>query len=89
MTGGSGSLEITLIGRGTGFGGSISMYGTACLSNGITNGTYDGRDIEFSVGLRGVDMQFTGTGDDATMAGTFVTDCDAMDGTWQVSRSDR
>ena len=65
------------------------MDGTACLSNGILSGTYDGPDIEFSVGQRDVDMRFIGTGDDATMAGTFATDCDAMDGTWRVSRSDR
>jgi hypothetical protein len=89
VTGGSGSIEFTLIERGTGFGGSIAMDGTACLSNAVVSGTYDGRDIEFSVALRGVEVHFTGTGDEAAMAGSFVTDCDAMDGTWQVSRSDR
>jgi hypothetical protein len=29
------------------------------------------------------------TAEDATLAGTFMTDCDAMDGTWRVTRSDR
>ena len=89
VTGGSGSIEITLIGRGSGFGGSITMDGTACLANGILSGSYDGRDIEFSVGQRDVEIRFVGTADDAVMAGTFVTDCDAMDGTWRVTRTDR
>jgi len=88
-TGGSGSLELTLLSRGTGFGGSITMDGTACLQNGIISGTYDGSDIEFSVGQRDVEIRFAGTADDATMAGTFMTDCDAMDGTWQLTRSER
>jgi hypothetical protein len=90
VTGGSGSLELTLTGKGADFGGSITMDGTACLSGGILTGAYDGRAIEFMVGQRDVEMQFVGAAQAASsMSGTFTTDCDAMDGTWSVTRSSR
>lgn len=89
MTGGSGSIGLTLTGKGADFGGSITMDGTACLSGGILTGAYDGRDIEFTVGQRDVEIRFAGTADDATIVGTFATDCDGMDGTWTVMRSSR
>lgn len=89
VTGGSGSLELTLTGKDAEFGGSITMDGTACLSGGILDGAYDGRDIGFGVGQRGVEMRFAGTAQGATITGTFATNCDAMDGTWTVERSSR
>lgn len=89
VTGGSGSLELTLTGKDATFGGSITMDGTACLSGGILDGAYDGRDIGFVVTQRGVEMRFAGTAQNATISGTFATDCDAMDGTWTVTRSSR
>jgi len=89
VTGGSGSLELTLTGKGADFGGSITMDGTACLSGGILTGAYDGRDIEFEVGQRDVEMRFVGRASAAAIAGTFASDCDAMDGTWTVTRSSR
>ncbi len=89
VTGGSGSLELTLSGKDAEFGGSITMDGTACLSGGILDGAYDGRDIGFVVGQRGVEMRFAGTAQGAMITGTFATNCDAMDGTWTVERSGR
>jgi hypothetical protein len=89
VTGGSGSLELTLTGKGADFGGSITMDGTACLSGGILTGAYDGRDIEFEVGQRDVRMRFVGRASAAAITGTFGSDCDAMDGTWTVTRSSR
>lgn len=89
VTGGSGSLELTLTGKDAEFGGSITMDGTACLSGGILTGAYDGRDIGFMVGQRDVEIRFAGTAQDAMIAGTFATDCDGMDGTWTVVRSSR
>ena len=89
MTGGSGSIELTLTGKDAEFGGSITMDGTACLSGGILDGAYDGRDIGFVVTQRGVQMRFAGTAQNATISGTFATDCDAMDGTWTATRSSR
>ncbi len=89
MTGGSGSIELTLTGKDAEFGGSITMDGTACLSGGILDGAYDGRDIGFVVTQRGVQMRFAGTAQNATISGTFATDCDAMDGTWTAVRSSR
>ena len=89
MTGGSGSLELTLTGKDAEFGGSITMDGTACLSGGILDGAYDGRDIGFVVTQRGVQMRFAGTAQAATISGTFATDCDGMDGTWTVARTSR
>jgi hypothetical protein len=89
VTGGSGSLELTLSGKDAEFGGSITMDGTACLSGGILDGAYDGRDIGFVVTQRGVQMRFAGTAQNATISGTFATDCDAMDGTWTVARTSR
>ena len=89
VTGGSGSLEVTLTGKDADFGGTITMDGTACLSGGILDGAYDGRDIGFVVTQRGVEMRFAGTAQNATITGTFATDCDAMDGTWTVFRSSR
>ena len=82
VTGGSGSIELTLTGKGADFGGSITMDGTACLSGGILTGSYDGRDIEFEVGQRDVEMRFVGRAIAAAIAGTFASDCDGMDGTW-------
>ncbi len=89
VTGGSGSLELTLTGKDAEFGGSITMDGTACLSSGILNGAYDGRDIGFVVGQRAVELRFAGTAQAGTISGTFATDCDGMDGTWTVVRSSR
>lgn len=90
VTGGSGSLELTLTGKGADFGGSITMDGTACLSGGILTGAYDGRAIEFTIGQRDVEIRFVGAaGSASSMSGTFTTDCDAMDGTWTVTRSSR
>lgn len=89
VTGCSGSLELTLNGKGSDFGGSITMDGTACLSNGILDRAYDGRDIEFRITQRAVEVRFVGEADAATMTGTFTTDCDAMDGTWTATRSSR
>jgi hypothetical protein len=89
VTGGSGSLELTLTGRGADFGGSITMDGTACLSGGILTGAYDGRDIEFEVGQRDVEIRFVGRASAAAITGTFASDCDGMDGTWTVTRSSR
>lgn len=89
VTGGSGSLELTLTGKDAEFGGSITMDGTACLSGGILTGAYDGRDIGFMVGQRDVEIRFAGTAQAGTITGTFATDCDAMDGTWTVVRSSR
>ena len=89
VTGGSGSLELTLTGKGADFGGSITMDGTACLSGGILTGAYDGRDIEFEVGQRDVEIRFVGRASAAAITGTFTSECDAMDGTWTVSRSSR
>ena len=89
VTGGSGSIGLTLTGKDAGFGGSITMDGTACLSGGILDGAYDGRDIGFVVTQRGVEMRFAGTAQNATISGTFATDCDGMDGTWTVTRSSR
>ena len=65
------------------------MDGTACLSNGIIDGAYDGRAIEFTVTQRAVEVRFAGEADAATMTGTFTTDCDAMDGSWTATRSSR
>jgi hypothetical protein len=89
VTGGSGSLELTLTGKGADFGGSITMDGTACLSGGILTGAYDGRDIEFEVGQRDVEIRFVGRASAAAITGTFASDCDGMDGTWTVTRSSR
>jgi len=89
VTGGSGSLELTLTGKDAEFGGSITMDGTACLSGGILNGAYDGRDIGFMVGQRDVEIRFAGTAQAGMITGTFATDCDGMDGTWTVARSSR
>jgi hypothetical protein len=89
VTGGSGSLELTLTGKDSEFGGSITMDGTACLSGGILTGAYDGRDIGFVVGQRDVEIRFAGTAQGGTISGTFATDCDGMDGTWTVLRSSR
>lgn len=89
VTGGSGSLELTLTGKDAEFGGSITMDGTACLSGGILTGAYDGRDIGFEVGQRDVEIRFAGTAHDGTITGTFATECDGMDGTWTVARSSR
>ena len=89
VTGGSGSLELTLTGKDADFGGSITMDGTACLSGGILTGAYDGRDIEFEVGQRDVEMRFIGRASAAAISGTFASDCDGMDGTWTVTRSSR
>jgi len=86
VTGGSGSLELTLTGKDAEFGGSITMDGTACLSGGILDGAYDGRDIGFVVTQRGVQMRFAGTTQNSTITGTFATDCDGMDGTWTADR---
>jgi hypothetical protein len=65
------------------------MDGTACLSGGILTGSYDGREIEFTVGQRGVEMRFEGTAAAATMTGTFESACDNMNGTWTVTRTAR
>jgi hypothetical protein len=65
------------------------MDGTACLANGVLVGSYDGRDISFTVGQRDVEIRFEGRGDAATIGGTFTSACDGMDGTWQVQRSSR
>src|SRR5215204_618764 len=78
VTGGSGSLELTLTGKDAEFGGSITMDGTACLSGGILDGAYDGRDIGLVVTQRGVQMRFAGTTQNSTITGTFATDCDGM-----------
>jgi hypothetical protein len=89
VTGGSGSLELILTGRGADFGGSITMDGTACLANAVLVGSYDGREISFTVGQRDVDIRFEGEGNASSIGGTFTSDCDAMDGTWQVHRASR
>ena len=89
VSGGTGSLTLVLTGRGSSFGGTITMDGTACLGDGILNGTYDDDAIAFSVGQRDVEIAFEGEATDAEIRGTFRSDCDAMDGTWQVQRSGR
>jgi hypothetical protein len=89
VTGGTGSLSLALTGRGSDFGGTITMDGTACLGDGILNGTYDGDAIEFTVGQRDVEIRFEGEASDAEIRGTFRSDCDGMDGTWQVQRGGR
>ena len=60
-----------------------------CRKSRILDGAYDGRDIGFVVTQRGVQMRFAGTAQNATISGTFATDCDAMDGTWTVTRTSR
>ena len=89
VTGGSGSLELTLTGKDSDFGGSITMDGTACLAGGLLTGSYDGREIEFVVGQRDVEIQFRGRADASTMSGTLTSGCDGMDGTWSVNRTSR
>jgi len=89
VSGGTGSLTLVLAGRGSSFGGTITMDGTACLGDGILNGTYDDGDITFTVGQRDVEIAFEGEATDAEIRGTFRSDCDTMDGTWQVQRSGR
>jgi hypothetical protein len=89
VTGGSGSLELVLTGKGTGFGGSITMDGTACLAGGVLDGSYDGRDIDFRVSQREVVIRFRGRASASMISGTFSTACDGMDGTWTVQRLSR
>lgn len=89
VTGGSGSLDLVLTGKGTGFGGSITMDGTACLAGGVLDGSYDGRDIDFRVSQREVVIRFRGRASASTISGTFSTACDGMDGTWTVQRLSR
>ena len=69
VTGGSGSLELTLTGKDAEFGGSITMDGTACLSRRDPGGAYDGRDIGFVVTQRGVQMRFAGGATDRRSPG--------------------
>jgi hypothetical protein len=89
VTGGTGALELTMTGKDDAFGGSITMEGTACVAGGVLDGSYDGRDIAFSVTQRGTVVAFEGVVDDGAISGTFGSDCDGMDGTWTVQRSDR
>jgi hypothetical protein len=89
VTGGSGSLSLVLTGRGSDFGGTISIDGTACLADGVLDGTYDDGDIAFTVGQRDVTFTFRGEANDAEIRGTFQSACDAMDGTWVVQRTGR
>jgi hypothetical protein len=88
-TGGAGNLELVLTGRGSDFGGSITMDGTACLAGGVLVGSYDGATIAFTVAQRGTVLEFEGLADDAGITGTFRSECDALDGTWTVRRSSR
>jgi hypothetical protein len=89
VTGGSGGLELTLTGQDDDFGGTITLDGTACLADGVLDGSYDGRDITFSVTQRGTTVTFEGRVVDDALEGTFRSDCDAMDGTWNAGRTDR
>ncbi len=62
VTGGSGSLELTLNGKGSDFGGSITMDGTACLSTGILDGATTGAPSSSAVTQRAVEVRFRGRG---------------------------
>ena len=89
VTGGTGAMTLVLTGKGDAFGGTIAMDGTGCLVDGILVGAYDGRDITFVVTQRGTVLEFEGDGDAAAIDGTFRSECDGMDGTWTVDRTDR
>lgn len=87
-TGGTGALELVLTGKGGEFGGTITMDGTACLVTGTLEGSYDGRDIAFTVSQRGTILEFAGTAGDDGIDGTIRSECDALDGTWTAQRAE-
>jgi hypothetical protein len=83
-----GSLDVTLVQKGTSLTGKVSAGDSMCWSDGQVKGTITGDDVLFGVVMsNGAQLDFKGTASVNSMKGTFqdVTGCTLSSGSWTLA----